>query len=70
MANVTVEPADKGFVARLKGRIVAKGATQKKCGDNAHEERPADHIQAARTRNTEYGRRDQFRTLHKGNPNA
>jgi hypothetical protein len=72
MANVTVEPSkdDDGFVARLKGRIVARGETQAECGASAHEERPADHIQAARTRDTEYGRRDQFRTLYKGNPNA
>lgn len=70
MANVTVEPRDEGFVALLKGRIVARGDTQKECGDKAHEERPSDHIRAARVRDTEYGKRDQFRTLHAGNPNA
>jgi hypothetical protein len=70
VANVTVEPRKDGFVALLNGRKVAEGETQKECGENAHEERPADHIQAARTRDTKYGKRDQFRTLYKGNPNA
>jgi hypothetical protein len=67
---VTVEPRRVGFVATLNGRIVARGDTQQECGANAHEERPAEHIQAARTRDTAYGKRDQFRTLYKGNPNA
>jgi len=70
VANVTVEPKGEEFVATLNGRVVAKGETQKECGVNAHEKRPADHIQAARTRNTEYGKRDEFRTLYKGNPKA
>jgi hypothetical protein len=70
MANVTVEPRDDEYVALLKGTIVARGDTQKECGDNAHEARPADHIRAARVRDTEYGKRDQFRTLHPGTPNS
>jgi hypothetical protein len=68
MPNVTIEPRDEDFVALLKGRIVARGDTQEECGANAHEERPADHIRAARTRDTKYGKRDQFRTLYKGKP--
>jgi hypothetical protein len=70
LSNVTVEPRDEGFVALLKGRIVARGDTQKECGKHAHEQRPADNIRAARVRDTEYGNRDQFRTLHNGNPNG
>jgi hypothetical protein len=70
MSNVTVEPRKDEFVATLKGRIVARGDTQQECGENAHEARPADHIQAARTRNTKFGRRDQFRTLYEGNSNG
>jgi hypothetical protein len=72
MAEVIVEPAKvgDGFVGRLNHRIVARGNTQGACADNAHEERPQDVIQAARTRNTDYGKRDQIRTIYKGNPNA
>jgi len=70
LANVTVEPRKEEFVALLNGRVVARGNTQKTCGDKAHEERPTDHIRAARTRDTKFGKRDQFRTLYKGNPNA
>jgi hypothetical protein len=67
VANVTVEPRKEEYVALLNERIVARGDTQSVCGANAHEARPADHIQAARVRDTKYGRRDQFRTLYKGN---
>jgi cytochrome c-type biogenesis protein CcmE len=63
MALVIVEPDKKngGYKALQKGQVVARGGTQKKAGDKAHNLRPNDTIEAARVRYEPGGIPDEFR---------
>jgi len=67
MANVIVEPDKRegGYRAMQRGRVVARGDTQRETGEKAHELRPHDTIEAARVRDTDEGIRDEFRLLHR-----
>jgi len=52
MANVFVEPDKQngGYKAMQKGRVIARGDTQKEAGEKSHDIRPHDTILAGRVR--------------------
>jgi hypothetical protein len=64
MPNVIVEPEEGGTFAAIQNRrVIARGNTQLKAGEKAHEIRPNDHVVAARVRTIADGEPDKFRHM-------
>ena len=65
MANIYIEQQDNGtYEATRKGRVIAKGDTQRQTIDRARRKEPDDPCLAERVRNTEGGSRDKWRRVY------
>ena len=65
MANIYVERQRDGtYDATQKGRVIARGDTQRQAVDRARRKRPDDPCLAERVRDTERGRRDKWRRVY------
>ena len=65
MVDILVSRKDDGSYVATQGRkVVATGSTQGQAADKAHSNKPDDPVLGQRERNTEYGKRDQWRRIH------
>jgi len=64
MVDILVSRKDNRYAATQGGKVIATGSTQPEAADKAHSKKPDDPVLAQRDRNTEYGKRDKWRTIY------
>lgn len=64
MPEIHIESEDTGYVAYLRGKVVATGDTQRQAGERAARRYPDAALFAERVRNTKAGSRDKWRRFY------